>query len=106
MKEPKLEDIVIRLERLEKTVLTAKRPQEPRRSDEAFVGPSGGVHLLISQGFFKTKRRLGEVRTSLAKYGYHYGAPQVQTALNRLSTRTGPLAVFKEGGKKIYVRRK
>lgn len=106
MKEPKLEDILVRLERLEKTVFKAKKPQKSRGSDEEFVGPSGGVRLLISQGFFKTKRNLADVRNVLAKNDYHYGAAQVQTALNRLSKRTGPLAASSEGGKKQYVLRK
>jgi hypothetical protein len=64
------------------------------------------VRFLISQGFFRTKRGLADVRAALAKNDYQYVAPVVQTALNRQATRTGPLATFKEGGKKMYVKRK
>ncbi len=95
-----------RLARLEKTVFG--KEEKPMRSSSAqdFRGPSGGVRLLVSRGFFKTKRKLGEVRKALAKHDYHYGAAQVQTALNRLSTRARPLAAAREGGKKCYVKRK
>ena len=66
----------------------------------------GGLRLLISRGFFKTKKSLGATRQELVKHDYHYSAASIQTTLNRLSTRTGPLAAFKEDGKKVYVRRK
>jgi len=106
MDERTLKNLIRRLERLEKAVFEDKRKQAPKQRGQAFTGPSGGVRLLISNGFFKTKRNLADVKKVLAKKDYHYGAAQVQTALNRLSTRTGPLAASTEGGKKLYVRRK
>lgn len=100
-----LQQIVDRIKRLEKTVLNGEKKVK-KRGRENFAGPSGGIRLLVSEGFFKTKRSLSDVRSALAKKDYHYSAAAIQTALNRLSTRVGPLAAFKEGGKKLYVKRK
>lgn len=100
-----LKQIIDRIERLEKTVFGGEKKIK-RRVRENFTGPTGGVRLLVSEGFFKTKRRLSEARSALAKKDYHYSAAAIQTALNRLSTRAGPLAAFKEGGKKLYVKRR
>jgi hypothetical protein len=99
----KMED---RLTRLEKAVFGRKRGQVRETTAKGFAGLKGGLHLLISRGFFKTKKALAATRQELEKQEYHYSAAAIQTTLNRLSTRTGPLAAFKEGGKKVYVRRK
>lgn len=98
--------ILSRLGRLEKAVFGDVGEKLPSRKKQNFSGPAGGARLLISRGFFKVKRFLGDVRKALAKDGYHYGAAQVQTAMNRLSKRDGPLVTSKEGGKKAYVNRK
>lgn len=104
--EKAIQGILARLDSLEKAVLDKKKKRIPSSGAQDFSGPSGGVRLLISRGFFKTKRNLGDVRNELAKNEYHYGAAQIQTALNRLSSRTGPLAASKQSGKKSYVKRK
>ncbi len=107
MSKDPVQEIIKRIERLEKAVFRKKEKRAATSQQaEDFAGPSGGVRLLISKNFFKTKKILGDVRKALGKNDYHYGAPQVQTALNRLSTRTGPLAASTEGGKKVYVKRK
>ena len=97
-----------RLARLEKAVFGQKKDKSTTRPTPGknFEGPSGGVRFLVSQGFFRTQRDLADVRAALAKNDYHYVAPVVQTALNRQATRSGSLATFKEGGKKMYVNRK
>lgn len=101
------QEIIKRLERLEKAFFSSNRRRENAiRSEDDFAGLKGGLRLLVSRGFFRTKKTLPETRQELEKHGYHYSAPAIQTTLNRLSTRTGPLATFKEGGKKVYVRRK
>ena len=106
MPEDHLQEIIERLDRLEKAVFGSQKKHVADTKERGFTGPTGGVRLLVSQNFFKTKRTLGDVRKALAKNDYHYGAAQVQTALNRLSTRSGPLAASKEGGNKLYVKRK
>lgn len=95
-----------RLDRLERAIFSTKRERKPKSVSTDFTGPSGGARLLISQGFFKSKRSVADVRKAFEKNDYHYLGAVIQTTLNRLSTRTGPLASFKEGGKKVYVKRK
>ena len=102
-----IQEIMARLTRLEKAVFRKKEKHAATlQRDEGFTGPSGGVRLLISKKFFKTKKILRDVRKALGENDYYYGAAQVQTALNRLSKRSGPLAAPMEGGKKAYVKRK
>jgi hypothetical protein len=106
MPNTEMPDVILRLERLEKAVFgDGKRPQRIRKHED-FSGPTGGVRLLLSKEYFRAKRSLGDVRDALARNDYHYRAAPIQTALNRLSKRTGPLAASKEGGKKLYVKRK
>ena len=106
MNDKTLKRIEERLTRLEKAVLGPGRRQQPETLAKDFAGLKGGLHLLISRGFFKTKKALAPTKQELEKHDYHYSAAAIQTTLNRLSTRTGPLAAFKEGGKKVYIRRK
>lgn len=102
----KLRQIIDRIERLEKAIFISKRKTAPTIQAKDFGGLKGGLHLLISRGFFKTKKTLSDTKQELEKHGYHYSAPAVQTTLNRLSRRTGPLTTFREGGKKVYIKRK
>ncbi len=106
MNEKMIQKIEDRLTRLEKAVFGPKRGQVRETPAKGFAGLKGGLHLLISRGFFKTKKALAATRQELEKHEYHYSAAATQTTLNRLSTRTGPLAALKESGKKVYVRRK
>ena len=100
------EEILRRLARLERVIFGAKKERHSPEKLQNFSGPTGGVRLMVSNGFFKVKRNLNDVRNALAKAGYHYGAAQVQTALNRLSRRDGLLVASRQAGKKIYVIRK
>jgi hypothetical protein len=106
MNDETLKKIERRLTRLERAVFGTKRGQTREASAKGFAGLKGGLRLLISRGFFKTKKALAITRQELEKHDYHYSAAAIQTTLNRLSIRTGPLAAFKEAGKKVYVRRK
>lgn len=106
MNEDTSRRIIKRLDRLEKAVFGSRKKQVEKAKERRFTGPSGGVRLLISKKFFNTGRILGDVKKALAKDDYHYGGAQIQTALNRLSTRKGPLASSTERGKKFYVKRK
>ena len=96
-----------RLEKLEKTVFCEGRNVEKgHKKIRNFSGAKGGIMLLISQNFFNKKRNAPEVKTELIKHNYHYSIQVVQTALNRFSKPAGPLVAFKEGGKKVYAKRK
>lgn len=106
MSEDQLKDIIKRLHRLEKAVFGGKGKPSQAVQVKGFAGLKGGLRFLISRRFFKAKNSLGDCRQELEKHGYHYSAAAVQTTLNRLARRTGPLAAFKQGGKKVYVERK
>lgn len=104
MDDKVLKTIGSRLERLEKAVFGtgATRDGRPQR----FKGAAGGTRLLISKGFFKQARTAPAVKAELDKNGYVYRISVVQTGLNRLSSRSGPLSAFKRDSKKMYVERK
>lgn len=104
-------DIIARIEALEKAVFgnpakvgkTAMRASLP--GDE-FKGSTGGLRLLVSNGFFNSRRKFSEIETELNRQGYHYSKQAIQTPLNRLSNQSGPLVGLKQGGHKVYVKRK
>src|SRR5581483_2468841 len=95
-----------RLTRLETAVFGPRQKSEGRKIRETDSGPTGGLRALIAQGFFKSKRSLSDCRVALGKQDYHYSSQAVDMALKRLSKRDGPLVSFKEGGKKLYAKRK
>ena len=47
-------------------------------------GPTGGIHLLISDGFFESPVSLQTVEKKLRQDGYHYVTQVISTALVRL----------------------
>lgn len=103
-----LEDILSRLEKLEKAVFARKPDREDTKSISpgSFSGPKGGILMLIEKNFFQTPRAASEVKSSLGENDYHYSIQAVQTALNRLANLRGPLNTLKDGKKKTYVKRK
>lgn len=102
-----LAKIESRLSRLERAVFGPKKtPITAARNEKSAEGPSGGIRILISKSYFSKKRSVAEVRDALAKNDFHYRTSAIQTALNRSSTRTGPLTATREDGRKLYVRRK
>jgi hypothetical protein len=104
MDDKALKAIALRLGRVEKAIFGAggKSDWRPQR----FRGAAGGTRLLISKGFFKQGRAAAAVKSELERNGYIYRISVVQTGLNRLSGRSGPLVAFKKDGKKMYVERK
>lgn len=107
MDEKIIKHITSRLDRLEKAVFGAGRDRkttEPQK--KGFTGATGGIRLLIVRGFFRQAKTAPAVKSDLEKRGYFYRIQVVQTALNRLSERSGPLSAFKKDGKKMYVERK
>ncbi len=59
-----VKQILSRLGRLEKAVFGDVGEKLPSRKKQNFSGPAGGARLLISRGFFKVKRFVGDVRQS------------------------------------------
>ena len=104
-----LKEIISRLEKLEHAVLVSrtKRAKAEVADDKKYSGATGGIRLLVREGYFDKKRFFGEICTALATKGYHYSKQAVQTPLNSLSaTKRGPLVALKEKGKKLYAKRK
>ncbi|KKS66430.1 MAG: hypothetical protein UV35_C0015G0016 [candidate division WWE3 bacterium GW2011_GWB1_42_6] len=103
-----LQNIISRLEKLEKAVFAQAKDKETNLKGplNTFNGPKGGILLLIKNSFFKMPHAALEVKEEITKSGYHYSIQAVQTALNRLSDKQGPLNTLKDGKKKVYVKRK
>lgn len=103
--EKEFKQLVSRVEKLEKVLL-----REPKTKDlgtnEKFSGASGGVRLLHSNGFFDQRRKLADVRTEMRKHGYDYSLQAVDAALARASKPGHILTTFREGGGKLYAKRK
>jgi hypothetical protein len=105
-----LEDLLRRLEALERAVLGTAKAKKTKvsaiASAENFDGATGGVRFLIAEGFFNNRRSFAEVEKAMQDNGYHYSRQAVQMPLTRLSAVGGPLVVLKGKGKNVYVKRK
>lgn len=107
MDEKSLRKLEQRIARLEKAVFSDTQKQRvTKNTSKDFGGATGGVRLLISKKFFKTKQGLSEVRAALSENGYHYSKQAAHAALNYLTTKGGPLVSLREGGRKLYAERK
>lgn len=103
----RLKQLESRVERLEKTVFGENfNKKKLVKTKTSFSGATGGVKLLISQGFFKNKKMFGEIRKALSKKGYYYSRQAVQEALDNLSGSRGPLVKIRERNKNYYAERK
>jgi len=99
-------EIIKRIEKLEKVVFKETRRPGNANEKNNFKGATGGLRLLISEGFFDKKKNFGEIKMGLADKNYNYSAQAIQTPLNNLSKSGGPLVGFREGGKKVYAKRR
>ena len=98
-----------RIEKLEKAVYAAGstrlKAKQKKPADE-YRGATGGIRLLIHEGFFSNKRAFQEIRAKLTSKGYHYSRQAIQSALSGLVTRERSLIVLEEKGRKVYAKRK
>ena len=101
-----LQSLRLRIERLEKAVFGKRELKSERAHDVSFKGATGGLRFLVSKGFFDRKRTFGEINEALTNHGYHYSKQAVQTPLNSLSKAGSLLVSFREGGRKVYAKRK
>lgn len=103
-----LQAIIARIKKLEAAVFGDKRRNRPMRPSvkNSFAGPTGGVRLLLDEGFFKQKRSVDEVHQNLEKKSYLYNKDVVRNSLNRMSSTDGPLVAIKRNGGKLYAVRK
>ena len=106
--ELELKSLRDRVSKLEKAVFAAGelKPRKQEQAGKGFKGATGGVRLLLSKGFFRSKKRLSDVTASLKQEGYLYSQQAFHDALRRLSKAGGPLVTIREGGNKVYAERK
>lgn len=104
--EKTIAGLILRVERLERTVFSNQSVKSKPADKQNFQGATGGLRYLISKGFFDRKHNFGEIKKGLADNNYHYSNQAVQTPLNNLSKAGGPLVSLKEKGKKVYAKRK
>lgn len=105
--EKEITELRSRVEKLERALnpkSNAKIAATPIKDE--FKGATGGVRLLISKGYFRTRRLFSDVTAELKSEGYLYSKQAFQEALNRLARHGGPLVTIKEGGNKVYAERK
>lgn len=81
-------------------------PIHPKPGKNVYSGATGGVRLLISQGYFDSKKDLTTVRKGLGEQGYHYSSQAIHEALKTVSKTGGPLVMIKETNTRLYANRK
>lgn len=107
--ESELKKLAARLDKVEGLLLSPRRTKqrlEPSRVKDNHAGATGGIRLLVSKGYFRSKRKFPEIIAELKKQGYLYSKQAFQDALTRLSRRGGPLTSIRESGIKVYAQRK
>jgi hypothetical protein len=103
-----LAELTTRVEKLERAVFgtgkAATNKKTPRADDHS--GATGGVRLLVEEGFFDKRRSFAEIKAELEKRGYHYSRQAIQMPLTRLSRVSGSLVSLTGKGKNAYAKRK
>lgn len=106
MSDKTTEDLLVRLDRLEKAVFGGRSAPSGKVRRSGRKGPAQGIRALIEEGLFSKKQRLADVITALSAKGYHYSTQAIDTALRRLAGRKGPLVVLKGSRVNTYANRK
>jgi len=109
----KLEEMDNRLERIEKKFFSVKteaslKKSKPTSTKKAvYKGISGGVKMLIDNGFFETPRSMRQVIDELKREGYFYPPQSVDSAIRKdFFGRKKVLSRIKDGKIWVYVIRK
>lgn len=106
MDEASIKEIIRRIERLEAAVFASAKLAKSKRELSKHKGATGGIRLLIDEGFFSKKRSFGDICDAAATRGYHYSRQAFHEALTRLATKEKSLVMLTEGGKKVYAIRR
>ncbi len=103
-----IKQIILRLEKLERAVFAQVKTKSGKSKvdPKKYKGATGGIRLLVAEGFFDKKRSFTEICKALEGKGYHYSKQAAQTPLNRLSSKEKLLVALTEKGKKLYAKRK
>jgi len=97
-----------RLQKIEKAVFTKPRVSKKQdKSSDGYDGLSGGIRLLIHNGFFKKPKELKEIFAELKRENYHYSKASISKILARdFVKKAKTLTRIKEGKYFKYVLRK
>ncbi len=103
-----MQNIIKRLDKIESVLFAVKNKKvaPTEKPEQVYIGPKGGILLIIKKGYFDKRRNPGEVASELEKNNYNYQLQVVRNTLNRLSTTKGPLTRLTFAGKLVYVKRK
>ena len=58
------------------------KPQKKEEPDKNYRGLTGGIELLIDNGFFKEPKTANEVMEELKREGYHHSLAPIANALS------------------------
>lgn len=95
MDDTRFTDFEERLGRLEEAVFGGNK--EVKAPPKKFDGATGGIRLLIEEGFFDEPKLISEVRERLKAEGYHYGDSTIAMGLVAL-VKQRSLVRFKQEG--------
>ena len=99
-------EIEKRLRKLEEAIFTYKLP-EKKKGSQYYKGATGGIRLLIDDGFFKTPKSVKEIILELKREGYHYPDTSIFKILSvDFTNREKTLNRIREGRIFKYVIRK
>lgn len=77
-------------------------PSETSEKSKLHTGATGGIRLLLSDGFFEEPRKLSQVRNQLKTEGRYYPNPSISMGLLNL-VRDRKLIRIQEQGKKTWL---
>ena len=98
-----IQDHEDRISKLEKP-FSEKKTEKPKKSN--FTGVSGGIRLLINNGFLDTPKFVSEIVAEMKREGYYHDMPTVDSALRKSFLKNRTLQRIKEEKKWKYVIRK
>ena len=111
--EKTLRDILNRLGRLEARVAKLESQREPLSKPmtaaevQSFGGLSGGVNLILKEGFLNTPKSVDDIQKELERRGYYHSFEAIATLLRRdFMKRRQILTSVEKDGKWYYVNKK
>ena len=92
-----------RISKLEKT-FSEKKTEKPKKSN--YTGLSGGIRLLIDNGFLDTPKFVSEIVAEMKREGYYHDVFSIDATLRKTFLKNRTLQRTKEEKKWKYVIRK
>lgn len=104
-----IEDHEDRISKLEKQFVsksTESKSEESKKNGSDYNGVSGGIRLLIDNGFLDTPKFVSEIVDEMKREGYYHDMPSIDSALRKSFLKNKILQRIKEENKWKYVIRK